>query len=144
MKFIIQILALVVFIAAQGEALDCYQCSSYTDSHCADPFFFENDDGTKVPKTPTFLQPCPARDDGKEYTMCRKIFQNVRGEERVIRTCGYEEYKNEQECYTTVLEEYNTYVCGCKEDGCNGAETLRSSFAILPILVAMLSTKFLF
>ncbi len=37
----------------------------------------------------------------------------VRDDVRVIRSCGWIEHKNE--CYTTVLEEYNTYVCTCKE-----------------------------
>merc|ERR1712012_417958 len=32
---------------------------------------------------------CPAvPDDGKQY-FCRKIYQNVRGDERVIRSCGW-------------------------------------------------------
>ena len=26
-----------------------------------------------------------------------------------------------RECYTTVLEEYNTEVCSCDGDGCNSA-----------------------
>ena len=64
------------------------------------------------------------------------IFQNlffcyfslVRGDERIIRSCGYEEKKdsegNVRECYSTVLEEYNTYVCTCKGDNCNGSNTL--------------------
>ena len=68
------------------------------------------------PKTREFIEPCP--NDGKEY-FCRKIYQNVRGDVRIIRSCGYEKYKND--CYKTVLEEYNTYVCQCDEDGCNGA-----------------------
>ncbi len=46
----------------------------------------------------------------------------MRGDVRIIRKCGWEEYKND--CYKTVLEEYNTYVCQCKHDGCNGASTL--------------------
>ena len=58
----------------------------------------------------------------------------MRGDERIIRSCGYEKYKND--CYKTVLEEYNTYVCTCDEDGCNGAATL----SVLPATVlAMLA-----
>ena len=55
------------------------------------------------------------------------IGQHVEGEEdneaSVIRTCGKsvtEKYPV-NECYTTVLEEYNTEVCSCSEDGCNSA-----------------------
>ena len=45
----------------------------------------------------------------------------VRGDVRIIRGCGYEEDPKGRDCYTTVLEEYNTEVCACKEDGCNSA-----------------------
>lgn len=45
----------------------------------------------------------------------------VRGDERIIRGCGYEEDPKGRDCYTTVLEEYNTEVCACKDDGCNSA-----------------------
>lgn len=34
------------------------------------------------------------------------LYFTVRGDERVIRSCGYEKYK--KDCYKTVLEEYNT------------------------------------
>ena len=39
----------------------------------------------------------------------------------MIRGCGYEADPKDRDCYTTVLEEYNTEVCACKEDGCNSA-----------------------
>ena len=48
----------------------------------------------------------------------------VRGDTRVIRGCGYEtegDKKTDSNCYTTVLEEYNTEVCACNTDGCNSA-----------------------
>ena len=55
----------------------------------------------------------------------------VRGDERVIRSCGYEEkYSSDgekRECYNTVLEEYNTYVCTCEGDGCNGSANIKFS-----------------
>ena len=35
-------------------------------------------------------------------------FVSVRGNDQVIRQCGFKEHKNP--CYTTVLEEYNTQV----------------------------------
>ena len=50
---------------------------------------------------------------------------------RIIRSCGYEKYKSD--CYKTVLEEYNTLVCQCFEDGCNSAphSAAASVFALL-------------
>merc|ERR1719237_166946 len=66
-----------------------------------------------------FLLPCPADTADKKH-FCRKIYQNVRGDERVIRSCGWIKDERERACYSTVLEEYNTDVCACdNEDGCN-------------------------
>nr|AQS22679.1 t-complex protein 1 subunit eta [Pseudodiaptomus poplesia] len=110
-------LAMVLFLAllSTGSSIKCHQCSSYIQSECADPFY--HIDTPNKPKTEKFLQECP--NDGKEY-FCRKIYQNVRGDERVIRSCGWEEHEK-GDCYSTVLEEYNTYVCKCDTDGCNSA-----------------------
>jgi len=104
----------------QRSSLQCHQCNSYTDAHCGDPFYHA-DDALKTPKTMDFLKDC---EEGE--TFCRKIYQNVRGDERVIRSCG--SIKDEREgdgadgfrkCYTTVLEEYNTEVCQCDSEGRN-------------------------
>lgn len=139
MNFRSLVLALIVILAlavTQGEALKCYQCNSHTQALCNDPFYYPaNDSNTGEPVARSgdeFLKECPS--DGKDYTLCRKIYQKVRGEESIIRTCGYEEYK--YDCYKTVLEEYNTYVCACKGDGCNGSSFLTASF--LSIILAAL------
>ena len=122
-------------------ALQCHQCTSFTDTQCGDPFHYEpaRAGDKPVPKTMEYLKNCPS--DGKNYTICRKIYQNVRGDVRIIRSCGYEEYKND--CYKTVLEEYNTYVCQCFEDGCNGAPrgTAASSLAAT-LAMAVLAVMF--
>merc|ERR1711973_1006376 len=116
MNFSSSMIAVVILAAvfATGEAIKCHQCTSYISAQCGDPFHHE--DGTV--KTEEFLQECPS---DKEYTLCRKIYQNVRGDERIIRGCGHIEYKNP--CYTNVQEEYNPYICTCKGDGCNGSTT---------------------
>merc|ERR1712203_1039894 len=67
------------------EPLKCYQCNSYEDALCADPFFHDElgQDGEQLAKSgDDFLDECPS--DGKDYKFCRKIYQNVRGDERVI------------------------------------------------------------
>jgi len=116
--------------------LQCYQCNSYKDAHCADPFFHADDPDQKRAKDPGMLKPCQ---DGE--TFCRKIYQNVRGDERVIRSCGSVRDEKERDCYTTVLEEYNTLVCQCdNEDGCNSGNMFKvSSLAVLSaVLLAYL------
>jgi len=103
---------------------------------CADPFFHDDLPGEKgAPKSGTdFLKDCPANTAGKEH-FCRKIYQNVRGDERVIRSCGWVKDDRERDCYSTVLEEYNTDVCACKTDGCNSATT--SSISVIAVLSTM-------
>merc|ERR1711894_771901 len=70
---------------------------------------------------------------------CRKIYQKVRGDVRIIRGCGYIPDEKNRTCYTTVLEEYNTEVCSCKTDGCNSASMYQLSAA----LVSAVSLAFL-
>lgn len=125
---------ILLSLVHSSTGLKCHVCSSYEKEGCADPFVKE--DGSVISNE--FLQECPAANpQGEPYTICRKIYQNVRGDERVIRSCGYEEYKNE--CYKTVLEEYNTYVCQCKGDGCNPASyTQISMVAIISSVILSL------
>jgi len=121
---------ILLALVPAGTGLKCHQCSSYTDAECADPFYYP--DKPNVPKTTKFLQECP--NDGKEY-FCRKIYQSVRGDERVIRSCGWEKHEK-GDCYSTVLEEYNTYVCACTEEGCNSASMWSlSSMAVCSALL---------
>eukprot|EP00092_Neocalanus_flemingeri_P021356 GFUD01023149.1.p1 GENE.GFUD01023149.1~~GFUD01023149.1.p1 ORF type:complete len:143 (-),score=9.51 GFUD01023149.1:1892-2320(-) len=117
------LLVLLCLIDTGSSVIQCHQCNSYEQAHCGDPFYHV-DDVEKKPKTTDFLKDCP--DDGEEY-FCRKIYQNVRGDERVIRSCGYIKDERERDCYTTVLEEYNTLVCQCTTDGCNSASMYKVS-----------------
>jgi len=125
-KLVFPIAALLLLcLIDTGSSLQCHQCNSYEHAHCGDPYHHV-DDVSKAPKTQEYLNDCP--DDGIEYTFCRKIYQNVRGDERVIRSCGYiPDEREDRDCYTTVLEEYNTLVCQCKLDGCNSASMFKVS-----------------
>jgi len=112
-----------------GTSIECHVCNSYEHAHCADPFF-ENDN-PKQWKTEKYIEEC-GKDDGEDIVgrdyFCRKIYQNVRGDERVIRSCGYVPDEKKRPCYTTVLEEYNTVVCACdNERGCNSASMFKVS-----------------
>jgi len=136
-KLVFPAALLVLFcLIDAGTPLKCYQCNSYKDAHCADPFYHDDDPDQKRAKDPKMLKPC---ENGE--TFCRKIYQNVRGDERVIRSCGSVRDEKERDCYTTVLEEYNTLVCQCdNEDGCNSGNMFKvSSLAVLSaVLLAYL------
>jgi len=103
-------LGLLLAMATLSYGLKCNVCNSEDDKTCMDD-----------PYESKHLQECA------EGQFCRKIFQNIRGEESVIRACGNvvtEKYPI-NECYTTVLEEYNTVSCACdNEDGCNGSTSV--------------------
>merc|ERR1712137_1270526 len=105
---------LVLCLVETGSSIKCHQCNSYDSFHCQDPFYYE--DSPDKPKTMEFLQDCPADTADRTY-FCRKIYQNVRGDERVIRGCGY--------------EEDHTEVCMCNEDGCNSATGFSLSAALV-------------
>ena len=59
------------------------------------------------------------------------FFFLVRSDVQIIRSCGHIKYTNlagkPKDEYTTVLEEYNTFVTTCFEDKCNGSPTLTVS-----------------
>merc|ERR1712059_228918 len=115
---------LLLCLIDTGSSIKCHQCNSYEDALCADPFFHEEEASKapvdRIPKNPSFLKDCPADTDDRKY-FCRKIAQTVRDDDRIIRSCGWVEDDRGRECYTTVLEEYNTLVCKCDTEGCNGA-----------------------
>jgi len=100
-------LILLALVPSGNAVIKCHVCNSKSDGECGDPFFHE--DNPDTPKTSKFVQECAS-----DATFCRKITQTVRDDSRVIRSCGTEEHEEGRECYSTVLEEYNTYVCACK------------------------------
>merc|ERR1739838_782083 len=116
----------VLAFVHSGEAIKCHQCTSYTEAGCGDPF-----DGN-------FSKDCPA-DTAEKVYFCRKIFQNVRSDVKIIRSCGHEKYTNlageQKDEYTTVLEEYNTFVTTCTGDNCNGSPTIKVS--MISVLMAL-------
>ena len=67
------------------------------------------------------------------------ISVTVRDEESVVRSCGWEADKVDRECYTTVLEEYNTEVCSCNTDGCNSADSVSSMSLATTVITGVLA-----
>merc|ERR1711983_62725 len=129
MKPVSIILVLAVTVSL-GNALDCHVCSSQVDPDCN-----KYDDEGNFLSGDKFLKTC----DGGKDKYCRKIYQMIRDEESVVRSCGWEEHPQGYECYTTVLEEYNTEVCSCSEDGCNSADSVSSMSLATAVLTAALA-----
>jgi len=147
------VFALSMYLAFDlGEGIQCHICNGYQQAQCKDPFSDQTDTGGQLKKTSMSydcdtqeakdLQGIPA--DAPKATMCRKIYQDVRGDVRIIRGCAWEAYKRAGEkvakkttCYKTVMEEYNTYVCTCETENCNGAKVTHVSallIAIVPLI----------
>ena len=70
------VLFMVLSITNLTSSLSCIQCNSIYSSSCIS--------STESLK---HLYPCPSN---RNYTLCRKIDQTVRGERRVMRKCGWE------------------------------------------------------
>merc|ERR1711963_13367 len=129
MKPVSIILVLAVTFSL-GNALKCHVCSSAVIDACN-----EYDEEGNFKGGDQFLETCP---DGQD-TYCRKIYQIIRDEESVVRSCGWEADKVERECYTTVLEEYNTEVCSCDTDGCNSADSFSSLSLATTVITGVLA-----
>ena len=70
------VLFMVLSFTHLTSSLSCIQCNSLYSSSCIS--------STESLK---HLYPCPSN---RNYTLCRKIDQTVRGERRVMRKCGWE------------------------------------------------------
>jgi len=116
------ILGLVVVLGSQngvtGEALQCHQCKSIEDERCGDHFEATQD----------FLADCGA---DKNYTVCRKIKQNIGGEVRVTRQCGTAWDENKPCVDRTGSGGIKVSYCECAEAGCNSAPNVFFSFPLL-------------
>ena len=70
--------ALSIFLVFDcGEAISCEVCNGHTQAECNDPYWREQQDGTKV-KNPgeKFQTDCEDLEKTKGATMCRKIYQD--------------------------------------------------------------------
>merc|ERR1719336_413791 len=93
------------------EDLMCHVCNGMTDAQCDDPFGKYDESGELIHHD-QFQKKCND--------------PNVKKED------------SQNNCYKTVMEEYNTYVCTCNnENFCNGASLTQASallFALLPVV----------
>ncbi|CAG0923806.1 unnamed protein product, partial [Notodromas monacha] len=122
------VLVLAYFFAIRvGFSIKCYECNSFTDPRCADPF-----DNRSFPQTDCKHKRMDHLGD-KEPESCRKTRQKVDGQWRFIRSCAFVDNPglDGDERYCRILEgTFNIHVehCECKgKEGCNAAHSLSPS-----------------
>lgn len=116
-----------------GECIKCWECNSKYDPNCADPF---------KPHTMA-LADCSQRflgqDVAAEATICRKLTQKVRNEERIIRGCGYLSPEEAGTClYRAGTHMVFMEYCQCAGEGCNKAGNLHHPQIMQVLLPALL------
>ncbi|CRK99445.1 CLUMA_CG012612, isoform A [Clunio marinus] len=127
--FVTTFALIVIGIAPKVSGLKCYECNSFNNTDCLDPFVHSNAEG--------FYNEClPINKDIKSITnevetvearWCRKLTQNVYGKIRIIRSCGFinetEQSENvDKSCYKSAFTSHvSSIYCACAEDGCNYA-----------------------
>ncbi|CAL4121810.1 unnamed protein product [Meganyctiphanes norvegica] len=131
MKTLVAIVFISTFLHAVS-GLSCFQCNSHKDVGCMDA-------------KKSFNEECGTDDDGKEYTVCRKIYMHLEmdvgkyhpAEERVHRDCGHLGMEDpEKNCYYKSGYNTRSFVCHCDSDGCNAAGQIAPTLAaLLPIAV---------
>uniref|UniRef100_A0A6P7FC06 Uncharacterized protein LOC114326720 n=1 Tax=Diabrotica virgifera virgifera TaxID=50390 RepID=A0A6P7FC06_DIAVI len=133
------LLVVVVICVQKSSALSCYDCNSVNDKRCL------GDENNKL--TDDMKKPCPER-KGKPYSLCRKIKQvidfevnGLQPDNRVIRTCGYEDSAYNNKCYQRSGFGGRQEVCACESDDCNSSSTM---FASLSLTFSVLLMKLYF
>ncbi|CAG9810425.1 unnamed protein product [Chironomus riparius] len=135
-------LIIFIYLIKNTTSTSCYQCNSYINPSCGDPFrshFF-------VRNVVNCTEEAERRHinltDSK--TFCRKNIQIVDETVRIIRDCGfYHGRANEQErCVRRFgSENIKLWNCACDEDYCNGSRTL-SSQGFWMIICAVFAVTF--
>lgn len=106
----------------QSDALECYVCNTGS--------MYEGEQCESNSLTDEHLIDCSKRgmEEKKNFTMCRKQYQNFEGETRLIRDCAEE--GNDGCARRTGTHEITLIYCECFGDKCNSANKIYSSVAI--------------
>jgi len=138
------ILCLLILAIQSGTAIKCWECNSAYDSRCGDPFSNysvalvdcdqKRDD---VDHLETGFEPDEAGDP--KALMCRKTYQYVNEEVRIIRGCGWIEnygFVKDRTCFNRAgTHQVQIIHCVCGEDGCNSAPRALSLSHLLSLLI---------
>lgn len=109
---------------AAGHTIDCFECNSWSDVRCLDPFNYTNQ-----------LEDMPARQPCEGC--CVKLVSKVGGSlESVRRTCTDSLDINLFMVGHVCMTEGggNGHMCFCEEDDCNTASTIHQIPAIFSVL----------
>ncbi|XP_041363422.1 uncharacterized protein LOC121379045 [Gigantopelta aegis] len=116
-------LVVVVNLAQQGTALDCYQCNSFLKQDCWD--LSEETRGMH-------LKPCKGNATGCQKQK-QELYYNDDYQERIYRGCMYVDAPNKCTQRTGTYRVKIVY-CYCEEEGCNAGFRLHTS--IVTVLFA--------
>lgn len=129
-KFLVFAAFVLAFTVYTSEGIQCFQCNSFYNSSCADPF-----NETSQILIQSYLKECPS-----ESTYCRKTDQTVRDNSRTVRQCGVIE--DQMNCHEKVgSKTLRAHYCTCNsKDGCNSSSRLVNlGFGLQLIAATLLS-----
>jgi len=132
LRHLILLLSLLVMVG-RGLAISCWECNSKINSACATVPRGPQDVSKLPDDIRSFYVDCDKKSDlsGGKEAFCRKNEQIIDQETRIIRGCGFE--SSGKECYKTANPPIKTYVCECREDGCNRSSSTTLSHFLIAI-----------
>ncbi|XP_054160180.1 uncharacterized protein LOC128958359 [Oppia nitens] len=135
------IVCILLIVVKSGLAIHCWNCNSYLDKACATLARGPQDKNQLSNDIRNFYVDCNTLNDTfpRKYSFCRKQEQEIEQEVRIVRSCGFE--TSGRDCYKTANPSVKTFVCECKEDGCNASTIL--SFNPILILLTIFLTFFI-
>lgn len=141
-------LLFITLTISSGYAIICWDCNSQYHPGCGDPFDqFSlgsvncSQRGSKVAHlTDDKGQPL-------EANFCRKTYQTVNGETRIIRGCGWvpnPKHLKDRNCFNRAgTSGVQLLHCVCKEDNCNGSTSLTAPlFSVFFALIVGIKNHF--
>jgi len=119
------------------DSLQCYKCVSTIDNDCAkyDEDLFEK--SYKVDCLSEKEKPTSAVFSDSKPVGCRKIVQEVEGEERIVRQCAFSG-DNVEGLKRTGNKGVRLFYYQCNGDLCNGAARVGQMMAVMIALVLAL------